>query len=123
MFSTPLTCSPNGAATVFAITLGLAQGNCAHTTTEGGTTPVVLGDGQAHDGDRACDEDEDGQHGREDRPFCHSMQFGKQVRAKHFVVDAIARHPVCQQPAALRLHEGQRAAQEDVGVRRQRVDL
>ena len=38
MFSTPLICSSSGEATVSAITFGLAPGNCARTTTEGGTT-------------------------------------------------------------------------------------
>ena len=38
MFSTPLICSSNGAATVSAITFGFAPGYCARTTTEGGTT-------------------------------------------------------------------------------------
>src|SRR5689334_2940767 len=38
MFSTPLICSSSGVATVSAITLGLAPGNCARTTTVGGTT-------------------------------------------------------------------------------------
>src|SRR3989344_2508566 len=38
MFSTPLICSSSGAATVSAMTLGLAPGNWARTTTEGGTT-------------------------------------------------------------------------------------
>jgi hypothetical protein len=38
MFSTPLICSSNGAATVSAITLGVAPGYCAWTTTDGGTT-------------------------------------------------------------------------------------
>src|SRR5580698_11530473 len=38
MFSVPLICSSSGVATVSAITLGLAPGNCAFTTIEGGTT-------------------------------------------------------------------------------------
>src|SRR5258708_33479059 len=38
MFSVPLICSSSGVATVSAITLGLAPGNWAVTTTEGGTT-------------------------------------------------------------------------------------
>ncbi len=38
MFSVPLICSSSGVATVSAITLGLAPGNCAVTTTDGGTT-------------------------------------------------------------------------------------
>src|SRR5882724_7799656 len=38
MPSTPLICSSIGAATVSAITFGLAPGYCARTTTEGGTT-------------------------------------------------------------------------------------
>src|SRR6185503_8123015 len=38
MFSVPLICSSSGVATVSAITLGLAPGNCAFTTTDGGTT-------------------------------------------------------------------------------------
>src|ERR1700742_686589 len=38
MFSVPLICSSNGVATVSAIVLGLAPGNCAFTTTDGGTT-------------------------------------------------------------------------------------
>src|SRR5277367_941960 len=38
MFSVPLTCSSSGVATVSAITFGLAPGNCAFTTTDGGTT-------------------------------------------------------------------------------------
>src|ERR1700728_4419964 len=38
MFSVPLICSSNGVATVSAMTLGLAPGNCALTTTVGGTT-------------------------------------------------------------------------------------
>src|SRR6266550_376735 len=38
MPSTPLICSSIGAATVSAITLGLAPGYCARTTTDGGTT-------------------------------------------------------------------------------------
>src|SRR5579862_3656118 len=38
MFSVPLICSSSGEATVSAITLGLAPGNCAFTTTVGGTT-------------------------------------------------------------------------------------
>ncbi|MNS63062.1 hypothetical protein D3C72_961470 [compost metagenome] len=38
MSSTPLICSSSGEATVSAITLGLAPGYCARTTTEGGTT-------------------------------------------------------------------------------------
>src|SRR5450830_2030116 len=38
MFSTPLICSSSGAATVSAITFGLAPGYCARTTTDGGTT-------------------------------------------------------------------------------------
>src|ERR1700730_2295922 len=38
MPSTPLICSSSGAATVSAMTLGLAPGNCARTTTAGGTT-------------------------------------------------------------------------------------
>ena len=38
MFSVPLICSSSGDATVSAITLGLAPGNCAFTTTVGGTT-------------------------------------------------------------------------------------
>src|SRR5712671_3067119 len=38
MFSVPLICSSKGDATVSAITLGLAPGNCAFTTTVGGTT-------------------------------------------------------------------------------------
>jgi len=38
MFSTPLMDSSRGAATVSAITLGLAPGYWARTTTEGGTT-------------------------------------------------------------------------------------
>src|SRR5262245_30521589 len=38
MPSTPLICSSMGAATVSAITFGLAPGYCARTTTDGGTT-------------------------------------------------------------------------------------
>ena len=38
MPSTPLICSSRGVATVSAITLGLAPGYTARTTTEGGTT-------------------------------------------------------------------------------------
>src|SRR4030095_4406107 len=38
MPSTPLICSSIGAATVSAITFGLAPGYCARTTTDGGTT-------------------------------------------------------------------------------------
>src|SRR3954471_22511432 len=38
MPSTPLICSSSGVATVSAITLGLAPGYWARTTTEGGTT-------------------------------------------------------------------------------------
>src|SRR5687768_15558065 len=38
MFSTPLIASSSGVATVSAITLGLAPGYTAVTTTEGGTT-------------------------------------------------------------------------------------
>src|SRR5438552_57733 len=38
MFSVPLICSSSGVATVCAITLGLAPGNTAFTTTDGGTT-------------------------------------------------------------------------------------
>src|SRR3546814_16172693 len=38
MFSTPLIDSSSGAATVSASTLGLAPGNWARTTTDGGTT-------------------------------------------------------------------------------------
>ena len=38
MFSTPLICSSSGVATVSAMTVGLAPGNCAWTTTDGGTT-------------------------------------------------------------------------------------
>src|SRR5512139_4150566 len=38
MPSTPLIASSSGVATVSAITLGLAPGYCARTTTEGGTT-------------------------------------------------------------------------------------
>src|SRR5213075_1964145 len=34
----PLICSSNGVATVSAMVWGLAPGNCAVTTTEGGTT-------------------------------------------------------------------------------------
>src|SRR3979411_2007651 len=38
MFSAPLICSSSGVATVSAMVLGLAPGNWALTTTEGGTT-------------------------------------------------------------------------------------
>ena len=38
MFSTPLISCSSGAATVSAITFGLAPGYVARTTTEGGTT-------------------------------------------------------------------------------------
>src|SRR5882672_8291589 len=38
MFSTPLIDSSSGEATVSAMTLGLAPGYCARTTTDGGTT-------------------------------------------------------------------------------------
>src|SRR5215471_12800846 len=38
MPSTPLTASSIGVATVSAMTFGLAPGNCARTTTDGGTT-------------------------------------------------------------------------------------
>src|ERR1700679_2846418 len=38
MFSVPLICSSSGVATVCAITFGLAPGNSAFTTTDGGTT-------------------------------------------------------------------------------------
>src|SRR5262249_23243938 len=38
MFSTPLICSSSGVATVFATVSGLAPGNNAVTTTDGGTT-------------------------------------------------------------------------------------
>src|SRR5471030_2342806 len=38
MLSTPLICCSSGVATVSAMTLGLAPGNCALTTTDGGTT-------------------------------------------------------------------------------------
>src|SRR5215813_6524219 len=38
MLSTPLICSSSGAATVFATVSGLAPGNNAVTTTDGGTT-------------------------------------------------------------------------------------
>src|SRR5688572_20870391 len=38
MFSTPLICSSSGVATVSAITVGFAPGNCALITMEGGTT-------------------------------------------------------------------------------------
>src|SRR6201993_2744618 len=38
MFSVPLICPSSGVATVSAMTLGLAPGNCAFTTTVGGTT-------------------------------------------------------------------------------------
>ena len=38
MPSTPFTASSIGVATVSAITLGLAPGYCARTTTDGGTT-------------------------------------------------------------------------------------
>src|SRR5690348_6498116 len=38
MFSVPLICSSNGVATVSAMVWGLAPGNCAVTTTDGGTT-------------------------------------------------------------------------------------
>src|ERR1700761_4867489 len=38
MFSTPLICSSSGVATVSAIVFGLAPGNWAFTTTDGGTT-------------------------------------------------------------------------------------
>src|SRR5579859_3762093 len=38
MFSVPLICSSSGVATVSAMVWGLAPGNCAVTTTEGGTT-------------------------------------------------------------------------------------
>src|SRR5690349_13177622 len=38
MFSVPLICSSKGVATVSAMVWGLAPGNCAVTTTEGGTT-------------------------------------------------------------------------------------
>src|ERR1700741_2616138 len=38
MFSTPLICSSSGAATVSAITFGLAPGYVARTTIDGGTT-------------------------------------------------------------------------------------
>src|SRR5580658_4296519 len=38
MFSTPLICSSSGVATVLATVSGLAPGNSAVTTTEGGTT-------------------------------------------------------------------------------------
>ena len=38
MFSVPLICSSSGVATVSAMVSGLAPGNCAVTTTDGGTT-------------------------------------------------------------------------------------
>ena len=38
MFSTPFICCSSGAATVSAITFGLAPGNAARTITVGGTT-------------------------------------------------------------------------------------
>src|ERR1700761_5940460 len=38
MPSVPLICSSSGVATVSAMVCGLAPGNCAVTTTEGGTT-------------------------------------------------------------------------------------
>ncbi len=38
MFSTPFICCSRGAATVSAITFGLAPGKAARTTTVGGTT-------------------------------------------------------------------------------------
>ena len=38
MFSVPLICSSSGVATVSAMVAGLAPGNWAVTTTEGGTT-------------------------------------------------------------------------------------
>ena len=38
MFSTPFICCSRGAATVSAITFGLAPGNAARTMTVGGTT-------------------------------------------------------------------------------------
>src|SRR5258706_12658962 len=38
MFSVPLICSSSGVATVSAMVWGLAPGNCAVTTTDGGTT-------------------------------------------------------------------------------------
>src|SRR5690349_16559310 len=38
MLSVPLICSSSGVATVSAMVLGLAPGNCAVTTTDGGTT-------------------------------------------------------------------------------------
>src|ERR1700749_815389 len=38
MFSVPFICSSSGVATVSATVSGLAPGNCAVTTTDGGTT-------------------------------------------------------------------------------------
>jgi hypothetical protein len=61
MSSTPLIASSSGVATVSAITLGLAPGYTARTTTEGGTTS----DGQQRDIRPAAKIDR--QHGGEDR--------------------------------------------------------
>src|SRR5690349_19449658 len=52
MPSTPLIDSSSGVATVSAITLGLAPGYCARTTTEGGTTSGYSDTGSARSASR-----------------------------------------------------------------------
>jgi hypothetical protein len=65
MFSTPLIASSSGVATVSAITLGLAPGYCARTTTDGGTTSGYSRDRQLEQRDQAGDQDEHRQHAGE----------------------------------------------------------
>src|SRR5690242_14168876 len=48
MFSVPLICSSSGVATVSAMVLGLAPGNRAVTTTDGGTTSGYSEIGNCH---------------------------------------------------------------------------
>ena len=68
MFSVPLICSSSGVATVSAMVAGLAPGNCAVTTTDGGTTSGYSEIGNCSHGDQARQEDGDGNHPGEDRP-------------------------------------------------------
>ena len=80
-FSTPLICCSSGVMTVSAMVFGEAPGYWPLTTTVGGTISGYSLMGSDGYGQQAGHGDQDGEHGREDRPL--DEERGN-VHGRHF---------------------------------------
>src|SRR5687768_126019 len=84
MSSTPLIASSSGVATVSAMTLGLAPGYCARTTTDGGTTSGYSEIGSARSAIRpASSISSDSTPAKIGRSMKNLDRFTKRLRSRH----------------------------------------